>query len=432
MLPVIVILHLVANAPADDLLVVGGFQPAVLARFDAVTGTAHGAPLAGPHVGVLGMTDGPDGLLYVASEGSHSVLRYDAQSGAFIDAFVADDPTTPGDESGGLTQPTAVVFGPDGKLYVASFDRDQILRYDGVTGAYEAVAVASNAGALNGPDLGMAFGPDGALYVPSYWNHRVKRYDVATGAFLGDVLEPLTTPLRNPREILFLGDGSALVASEGSDQVLRFDPLSGAYIGVLVGDDPTTPGDESGGLDAPVGLRLGIGAELWVTSIGNDAVKRYALRTGAFLGDLVGPTATPTLPTGLVAFPRWSTVCAGTLNSTGREATLHASGLTSLSSQRLRLAVVDVPVGELLAMFVGANAPPTPLFGGVLCLGGARTLVGVSRANLSGRASVSVLLQGQAHQAGDVLHAQCVYRDPLTPGGSGANLSSSITFTLAP
>jgi hypothetical protein len=221
MLPVIVILHLVANAPADDLPVVGGFQPAVLARFDAVAGTAHGAPLAGPHAGVLGMTAGPDGLLHVASE--------------------------------------------------------------------------------------------------------------------------------------------------GSDQVLRFDPLSGAYTGVLVGDDSTTPVDESGGLDAPVGLRLGIGAALWVTSIGDDAVKRYALRTGAFLGDLVGPSAAPTL-----------------------------------------------------------------LFGGVLCLGGARTLVGVSRANLTGRASVPVLLQGQAHQAGDVLHAQCVYRDPPTPGGSGANLSSSITFTLAP
>jgi hypothetical protein len=432
MLPLITFLHLVASCPADDQVVVGGFQPAALARFDAITGAALGAPLVGPHAGVLGMTDGPDGLLYVASEASDSVLRYDAQSGAFVGAFVADDPTTPGDESGGLTQPTAVVFGPDGKLYVASFDRDRILRYDGVTGAFEAVVVPSNTGGLNGPDLGMAFGPDGSLYVPSYWNHRVKRYDVGNGAFLGDALGPLVSPLRNPRELLFLGDGTALVASEGSDQVLRFDPLAGTYIGVLVGDDPTTPADESGGLDAPVGLRLGIGAELWVTSIGNGAVKRYALRTGAFLGDLVAPGSAPALPTGLVALPRWSGVCPGNPSSTGHAAALHAAGLTSLASERLRLAVVDVPAGEVLAIFAGANAPPTPLFGGWLCLGGPPTLVGVSRADSSGRASVVFPLRGLGHQAGDVVHAQCLYRDPQTPGGAGANLSSSITFTVAP
>jgi len=169
------------------------------------------------------------------------------------------------------------------------------------------------------------------------------------------------------------------------------------------------------------------------TRVQHLAQGRFRSRARAWSASrLRAPGLAPALPTGLVAFPRWSTVCAGNPSSTGREATLHASGLTSLSSRRLRLGVVDVPPGELSAMFIGANAAPTPLFGGVPCVGGASILVGISRADAQGRTSVPVSLQGAGHQPGDVVHAQCLYRDSQTPGGSGANLSSSITFTLSP
>lgn len=414
----------------DDLVAVGGFQPAVVARFEADSGAPIGPPLAGPHAGVLGLTIGPDGLLYVASEANDRVLRYDLQTGAFVDAFVADNPATPQDETGGLSDPTAVVFGPDGDLYVASFDRDRILRYDGATGAFEAVVVAANAGGLNGPDLGMAFGPDGNLYVPSFWNHRVKRYDPATGAFLGDALGPLTSPLRNPREVLFLGDGTALVASEGNDRVLRFDPSTGAYLGMLVGDDPATPGDESGGLDGPVAIRLGIGAELLVTSINGGGVKRYALRTGAFLGDLVAAASAPTLPSGLVVSARWTRTCPGTVGSLGVAAELSATGLTSVESDRLGLAVVGVPAGEALVFLVGDAPSGAPWPGGGLCVGGALAALGITTADVHGRATARLPLRTLGHAPGVTLHAQALYRDGAHASGAGA--SSALSLTIAP
>src|SRR5262249_49614351 len=74
----------------------------------------------------------------------------------FIDAFVSAG-------SGGLATPRHLAFGPDGKLYVASQNSDEVLRYDAATGNFLDVAIPSTAG-LDGP-WSLDFGPDGNLYV---------------------------------------------------------------------------------------------------------------------------------------------------------------------------------------------------------------------------------------------------------------------------
>ena len=74
-----------------------------------------------------GFTWGNDGRLYVGSGRTDEVLRYDGTTGAFMDVFVAAG-------SGGLDGPVAVDFGPDGHLYVSSEKTDEVLRYDGATG----------------------------------------------------------------------------------------------------------------------------------------------------------------------------------------------------------------------------------------------------------------------------------------------------------
>src|SRR3990170_1183036 len=84
--------------------------------------------------------------LFVTSFNSNEVLRYDGTTGAFIDAFV-----TAG--SGGLDVPVGLVFGPDGNLYVSSGSTNEVLRYDGTTGAFIDAFVTAGSGGLDLPSF---------------------------------------------------------------------------------------------------------------------------------------------------------------------------------------------------------------------------------------------------------------------------------------
>ena len=101
--------------------------------------------LVDPHDAIFG----PDGNLYVSGFGSHKVIVYDGSTGDLIEVFVEDVIGTPEDESGGLLNAHGMAFGPDGNLYVASFGTDQVLRYNGATGAFIDVFVGVGNG-LNG------------------------------------------------------------------------------------------------------------------------------------------------------------------------------------------------------------------------------------------------------------------------------------------
>jgi hypothetical protein len=141
--------------------------------------TSEFVGLLDPAAGMTGLqsvTLGPDGKLYVASEMTDSVLRFDSTTYTYIDTFVASG-------SGGLDGPTGLVFDADGNLLVGSFENDRVLKYARESGAFLGVFAESD-GALDGPDIGMTFGPDGHLYVPSFWNDCVVRLEGRTGALL--------------------------------------------------------------------------------------------------------------------------------------------------------------------------------------------------------------------------------------------------------
>src|SRR5207248_1798375 len=81
---------------------------------------------SGGLVSPAGLTLGPDGKLYVSNQTGSSndgVLTFNSASGAFTGAFVA------------VATPGALAFGPDGNLYVSSTGNNQVIRYQGDTGA---------------------------------------------------------------------------------------------------------------------------------------------------------------------------------------------------------------------------------------------------------------------------------------------------------
>jgi hypothetical protein len=115
-----------------------------------------------------GINSGAYAELFV-SNSSGSILRYDETTGGFLSEFIPAG-------SGGLVDPTGLIFGPDGNLYVCSNGTNRILRYDGITG--DPLPSPGNFGAtFASPDSSglmlasiswLIFGPDGNVYVKSW------------------------------------------------------------------------------------------------------------------------------------------------------------------------------------------------------------------------------------------------------------------------
>ncbi len=205
--------------------------------------------------------------LLVSSRDSDQILRYDGTTGAFVDAFVAAG-------SGGLSAPAGLVFGPDAELYAASADANAVLCYDGTSGAAIGTFAASG---LAGPS-GVAFGPDGHLYVSSRTDHRVVRYHGATGSLIGTFVTAGSGGLDEPSGLAFGPDGHLYVSSAGTNNVLRYNGVTGAFIGAFASTE---------GLDGPEGLTFGPDGHLYVSSFANDRVLRYNGTTGAFVSAFV-------------------------------------------------------------------------------------------------------------------------------------------------
>jgi hypothetical protein len=84
-----------------------------------------------------------DGNIYVTNAGSKDLSQFDS-SGNFVRQIV-----TAG--SGGLGSPSCLTIGPDDNIYICSGDTDQVLKYDGASGAFLNVFVETAAGGLNQP-----------------------------------------------------------------------------------------------------------------------------------------------------------------------------------------------------------------------------------------------------------------------------------------
>lgn len=113
---------------------------------------------------------GPDGDLYVADRDAGSVKRYDRHSGELRREYRHHH----------LVTPIHLLFRPaDGALLAGSRDRDAILAIDTSTGE-TATLIGHRVGGLRAP-AGMAIGPDGKLYIASREGKQILRYDLQSG-----------------------------------------------------------------------------------------------------------------------------------------------------------------------------------------------------------------------------------------------------------
>ena len=208
-----------AFGPANNLFVANSASPGSVTELNATTGglintlTAGGA-LSNPE----GVTLGPDKNLYVANGDGNNVLKFNGTTGAFMGVFVAAG-------SGGLLSARGVAFGPDGDLYFTSFGTNQFLRFDGTTGTFVDAFVSAGDGGLSLP-RDLVFGPDSNLYVGSFGTGDIFRYNGTTGTFMDDFVAAGSGGLGGPTFLLF-GEGGSAATPEPSTLGLLACGLAG-------------------------------------------------------------------------------------------------------------------------------------------------------------------------------------------------------------
>ncbi len=166
------------------------------ATFKAEIDNPGGLPsdLSGFHP--QGLVFGPDGMLYVSAQNIPSnlggaILRFNPKSGAYLGAFADSNATND------LQRPFGLVFGPDGNLYVTSFqatssDTDKIEVFAGPgqpqPGSFLGAIDLDQGGKDRSYAEALLFGPGGDLFVPITGNSphttgQVRRDDVSTGTY---------------------------------------------------------------------------------------------------------------------------------------------------------------------------------------------------------------------------------------------------------
>lgn len=220
-------LTLLGNAAAQSgacshLALVSGYESGVHV-YDACNGEflrmldPEPGRLAGPQA----IRIGPDGLLYVVSELTARVHRYNADDLSFHSTPVNVGP---------MFGITGIAFSGD-TLYACGYASSDVRRYS-LDGQLLGTAVAPVNG-VRGLDNGMTFGPDGLLYIPAFDTHNVLRHNPATGQ--NSVIVPAgeNGPV-NARGILFRPDGQTfLVSAEGRGQILEYRRDNGSFVRIL-------------------------------------------------------------------------------------------------------------------------------------------------------------------------------------------------------
>jgi hypothetical protein len=131
-----------------------------------------------------------------------------------------------------------MAYGADGSLYVAGNVSDNVVRFNGSTGAFQNVFASGIDGAN-----GLAFGPDGNLYVASEFGAKIERFSGANGGFIDSFANVAASPIGilfdvgtvpEPSTYLTAMAGFVLVGgfaasrSRAKKLVEKFWPMSGA------------------------------------------------------------------------------------------------------------------------------------------------------------------------------------------------------------
>jgi streptogramin lyase len=247
---------------ADKLLLVTNREGRNILRYDADTGAFIDVLVPAGTGGMnvpFGMAIGPDGNLYVASTKTEvhptpdpHVRRFDVRTGAFLGVFAS---------GGGMVDPIELAFGSDGHLYVSDFSANKVFRFNGATGAAMGVFATGERDVITG---GGAWGPDGNFYLAATGS-RIPRFDVS-GARLPDLQTPQTA---FGRFDAFGPDGALYATDYFGGDINAYDIYSGALVKSFQG------------LNGPQGFAFSATGKLWVASYFDNRILSFVGASGS-------------------------------------------------------------------------------------------------------------------------------------------------------
>jgi len=233
------------------------------ARFESWSNISRSACLAMATTGAMFFASVSHADFYISSFGTNQLMRFDENSGAFL-GVVAD-----------VNGPFASQIGFEGDLFVSSHNTGEVLRFDSITGASKGVFIKAHEGGLTNPTA-PNFGPDGKVYVGDLASNRVLRYD-RDGKFLDVFADEATSDLSGPFMMTF-DDKTMFIASGYANSILRYDLKTKEYMGKFASGE---------GLSLPVGLEFGPDGNIYTSSANSDEVFRFDGRTGEFIDKFV-------------------------------------------------------------------------------------------------------------------------------------------------
>lgn len=213
----------------------------------------------------------------LVSSSSGGVSRVNAATGQYIDKLFTGF---------NLTSGAPMAVGPDGHLYVGSFNGNVVHEFDIHTGVHYGVFATAAQGVR-----GIAFGPNGNLFVAAANANAIKEYDRTTGQFIRNFLS-VNTPIDltfGPSNVLYVARGHHQISNPSS--ILRFDAVTGNPLGAFATQQ----------VDTPQALLLGREGDIFVTNQWDNAapVVKFDVATGAVefaTSDLGNPQGLLLLP----------------------------------------------------------------------------------------------------------------------------------------